>query len=76
MLELLGDAPDAAGKSAAAILRLETALAGASLTRVERRDPYRMKHKMTPTELRAMAPNLAWNAYFAEPRRPLSTSPT
>jgi len=70
VLELLGDAPDAARKSAAEILRLETALAGASLTNVERRDPYKMKHKMRPAELGEMAPNLAWNAYLAELKAP------
>ena len=70
LLELLGDAPDAARKSAAEILRLETALAGASLTNVERRDPYKMKHKMRPAELGEMAPNLAWNAYLAELKAP------
>ncbi len=43
VLELLGDAPDAARMSAAEILRLETALAGASLTNVERRDPYKIE---------------------------------
>jgi endothelin-converting enzyme/putative endopeptidase len=66
VLELLGDAPESAGKSAAEILRLETALAGASLTNVERRDPYKMKHKMRSAELGEMAPNLAWSAYLTE----------
>ncbi len=70
VLELLGDAPDAAKKSAAEIMRLETALAGASLTRVERRDPYKMKHKMGPAELETLAPNLAWSAYLAELKAP------
>ena len=65
VLELVGDAPDAARKRAAEIMRLETAFAAASLTKVERRDPYKMKHKMRPAELDAMAPNLAWNAYLA-----------
>ena len=70
VLELLGDVPEAAKRSAAEIMRLETALAGASLTNVERRDPYKMKHKMRPAELDAMAPNLAWNAYLAKLKAP------
>jgi putative endopeptidase len=71
VLELLGDAPELTSKSATDILRLETALAGASLTKVERRDPYKMKHKMKPAELEAMAPNLAWRAYLAELKAPV-----
>jgi endothelin-converting enzyme/putative endopeptidase len=52
-------------------MRLETALAGASLTNVERRDPYKTKHKMTPGELATMAPNLAWPAYLGELKAPV-----
>jgi putative endopeptidase len=66
VLELLGDAPASARKSATEIVLLETSLAKTSLTRVERRDPYKMKHKMRPAELDALAPNLAWKAYLAE----------
>ena len=66
VLELLGDAPASAKKSATEIMLLETSLAEASLTRVERRDPYKMKHKMRPAELDATAPNLAWKVYIAE----------
>jgi endothelin-converting enzyme/putative endopeptidase len=71
VLELLGDAPAAANKSAAEIMRLETALAGASLTNVKRRDPYKTKHKMTPGELATMVPNLAWPAYLGELKAPV-----
>jgi len=70
VLELLGDAPASAKKSATEIMLLETSLAEASLTRVERRDPYKMKHKMRPAELDAMAPNLAWKVYLAELEAP------
>ena len=70
VLELLGDTPEVAKKSAADIMRLETAFAGASLTRVERRDPYKMKHKMNPAGLETMAPNLAWKAYLMELKAP------
>ena len=66
VLELLGDEPEAAKQRAAEILRLETALAGASQTNVERRDPYKTTHKVSPTELDTMAPNLAWKTYLTE----------
>ena len=47
MFELMGDSPEVAKKNAATVMRMETSLAKASLTRVERRDPYKQKHKMT-----------------------------
>ena len=47
------------------VMRMETSLAKASLTRVERRDPYKEKHKMTVAELYKVAPDFDWNAYFA-----------
>jgi putative endopeptidase len=64
MFELMGDSPDAARKNAATVMRMETSLAKASLTRVERRDPYKLKHKMTVPELYKVAPEFDWNAFF------------
>ena len=58
VLERLGDRPDAAKKSAAEIMRLKPR-SRASLTKVERRDPYKIRNKMKAAELDAMAPNLA-----------------
>ena len=52
-MELLGDTPDKAKAEAATIMRFETELAKASLTRVERRDPYKLYHKMTRQQLQA-----------------------
>ena len=66
MFELLGDSPEVAKKNAATIMRMETSLAKASLTRVERRDPYKRKHKMTVPELYKVAPDFDWNAFFAD----------
>jgi endothelin-converting enzyme/putative endopeptidase len=65
MFELLGDSPETAAKNAAVVMRIETSLAQASLTRVERRDPYKQKHKMTVADLYKVAPDFDWNAYFA-----------
>ena len=65
ILELLGDSPDTAKSNAAVVMRMETSLAKASLTRVDRRDPYKQKHKMTVAELYKVAPDFDWNAYFA-----------
>ena len=65
MLELVGDAPAAARAGAAAVVRIETALARASLSRVERRDPHRVYHRLTPRQLAALVPTLRWKGYFA-----------
>ncbi len=65
MFELMGDSPEAARKNAATVMRMETGLAKASLTRVERRDPYKQKHKMTVPDLYKVAPGFDWNAFFS-----------
>jgi len=64
MLELLGDSPDAAKREAASIMQIETALAKASLTRVEQRDPHNLFHKMDRKQLQALTPNFDWNTYL------------
>jgi putative endopeptidase len=66
MFELLGDKPDAAAAQAQAIMRIETALAKGSMTRVERRDPKALDHKMTSAELDKLAPQFRWNVYFTK----------
>jgi putative endopeptidase len=65
LLRLAGDAPPAAEQGARAVVRLETSLAKASLTRVEKRDPYRVYHRMTPARLQALAPALGWKELLA-----------
>ena len=65
MFGLLGDAPDAAKANAQAVMTIETALAKATLTRVERRDPYKQYHKMVRAELQALMPSFDWNQYLA-----------
>jgi endothelin-converting enzyme/putative endopeptidase len=62
--ELLGEAPDLAKRHADAVMAMETALAKASLTRVERRDPYKLFNKMDYKGLRALTPAFDWAAYF------------
>ena len=51
-------------------MRIETALAKASLTRVERRDPYKRKHKMKLADLNKLAPNFDWTQYFSTSQVP------
>ena len=47
VFELTGDTPEIAKSNAETVMRLETELAKASQTRVARRNPYNLKHKMT-----------------------------
>lgn len=61
---LLGDAPVVAARHAAVVLQLETQLAQASLTRVERRDPYNLFHKMDRAQLERLTPHFAWQPFL------------
>ena len=64
LLRLVGQDSASAERDAAEVLRFETALAQAALTRVERRDPSKTDHPMTRAQLAALTPRLAWPAYF------------
>ena len=66
MFELLGDKPDAAAAEAATVMRIETALAKGSMTRVERRDPKNLDHKMTSVEFEKISPDFQWQVYFTK----------
>ena len=70
MFELLGDSPKAARQEAKQVLRIETALAKGSMSRVDRRDPRKLYHKMTRAEFEALAPDFQWNTYFAKTGTP------
>ena len=70
VFELMGENEAAAKKNAATVMRLESDLAKASMPRVDRRDPYKLKHKMKVEELRGLAPRFDWNAYFSEAQYP------
>jgi endothelin-converting enzyme/putative endopeptidase len=65
LLGMAGEPQARATADADAVLRIETALAKASLTRVQRRDPHNVYHKMTLAELRGLVPAIDWPAYFA-----------
>ena len=64
VLELIGDSPASAKQNAEAVLRLETAMAKASLSRVDRRDPHKLVHKMKVADLIRLAPDFDWIAYY------------
>jgi putative endopeptidase len=64
LLTLGGESAAQAKSDADAILHIETALAKASLTRVEQRDPHNIYHMMTVGELGKIAPAFDWPNYF------------
>jgi putative endopeptidase len=48
------------------ILKMETSIASAQLSRVAMRDPVKMYNKMTVDELISKSPHLAWPSFFKE----------
>jgi putative endopeptidase len=62
---LAGQSSTQAADSAQTVLRIETALAKASVDRTVRRDPKTRDHKMTRDAASAMAPNFHLDRYFA-----------
>ena len=62
---LAGQSPTQAAESAQTVLRIETALAQASMDRTVRRDPHTRDHKMTRDAAVALAPNFHLDQYFS-----------
>ncbi len=61
---LLGDPPGVARRNAAKVMEIETDLAKASLSRVEKRDPYKLFHKMDRMGLMGLTPDFDWGGYL------------
>jgi len=66
MFQLLGDDQAKASAEVQEVMDIETKLAQASLTRVERRDPVKLYHKMDRSELKTLTPDFAWDSYFQD----------
>jgi len=64
-LRLSGLPARQAGADAAAVMRIETALARASLSRVDKRDPKKVWHRTSREDLAAATPAFDWGDYFA-----------
>ena len=64
MLALLGEPQKKAEAQAKAVMGIETALARVSMSRTERRDPYKIYHPMDRAGLEKKAPRFGWTAYF------------
>jgi len=66
MLSLAGEPADRAAAEASTVIAIETQMARASKTRVERRDPEANYHLMELADLRALTPDFSWDTYFRD----------
>ena len=73
LFSLEGQSSAQAAESAQTVLRIETALAKASMDRTSRRDPKNLDHKMSAADAVALAPRLDLRYYFAEVGSPSFT---
>ncbi len=64
MFTLLGDTHDKAISEANNVMRIETALAKGSMSRVDMRDPANRYHMLSVAELQQLTPNYNWKTYL------------
>jgi putative endopeptidase len=64
MFSLAGDTPEQAAKEAAAVMRIETAMAKASTSRTDLREPENHYHIYTLVDFQKLAPAFDWGTYF------------
>jgi endothelin-converting enzyme/putative endopeptidase len=64
VFELLAEGPEAAKGHAATVMAIETDLARASLSQVDRRDPHKLFHRMDGKGLAALTPGFDWGSYL------------
>lgn len=65
MLLLLGDTKNQAINQSGIIMEIETALAKASMSKIEQRDPHAIYHMMDTAALNQLTPQFDWHRYFA-----------
>jgi endothelin-converting enzyme/putative endopeptidase len=65
-LQLLGESAKQATRDAATVMKVETELAGASMTNVELRDPQKTYHRLDLPGLRSISPDVPWDVYMTE----------
>jgi putative endopeptidase len=59
---LVGEDENSSKSSALAVLKIETALAKAQMSRVEMRDPYKTYNKFSVSDLNSITPNINWTS--------------
>ncbi|MGA2886916.1 MAG: M13 family metallopeptidase [Terracidiphilus sp.] len=74
MFTLAGDTPEKAAKEAASVMEIETALAKASTSRTDLRDPANRYHIYTVTDFQKLTPEFDYSIYFKAVKvRPFDT---
>ena len=74
MFALAGDTPEQATKEAAAVLKIETALAQASTSRTDLRQPENRYHIYTVADFQKLAPDFDFSVYYKDVKvRPFET---
>jgi len=63
LLALSGENQGQAGKDAAVVLSIETAMAKSAMDNVSRRDPANINNKMSMAQLQALTPSFDWKQY-------------
>ena len=66
MFTLAGDSPEQSAKEAAAVLEIETALAQASTSRTDLREPENRYHIYTVADFQKLTPDLDYSIYFKD----------
>src|SRR4051794_1976480 len=66
MFQMLGESASDAQADAQETMGIETALAHSSLTRVEKRNPYNLKHFYSRDDLRRLTPAFDWDTYLKQ----------
>jgi len=70
---LAGQSPEQAADAAKTVLRIESAIAQASMDRTQRRDPKNRDHKMSREDAAALGPNFHFDRYFRDMEAPSFT---
>ena len=73
ILKLLGASETQAASDAAAIMKLETALAKVSLDVTAQRDPHNIYHMMPVKDLQALTPTFNWHRLYSATESPAFT---
>jgi putative endopeptidase len=73
MFELAGDKPEEAAAEADAVMTFETGLAKVAMSRVDRRDPQKVYHRMDKAQLEALAPDFSFAQYLQDTNPPAFT---
>ena len=70
IFKLLGEDNTKAHAEAETVMKMETALANASMSRIDQRDPHAIYHIMNIAQLKSVTPHFSWQQYFKDLHHP------